>query len=238
MKLNIAIIDDQAVDRAKLKEEIAKWSHERNCAVDIMEYERGDIFLSRGFDNINTVHIVFLDVQMNGITGIDVAKSLREHDYLGDIVFLSAFREYVFNGYEVHALNYLLKPIVSQSLYLCLDEAYRKCANAFYTIRCGSEINTIPYTNIICFSSRLHTVEILTVDGLYVQNVSLNNSIEFLPNEFVRVHRCFIVNLAHVRSISGKNVVLSNQKTVPIGRTYSKDIVQKFLLYSNRFNRR
>ncbi|MCD8076754.1 MAG: response regulator [Lachnospiraceae bacterium] len=69
--------------------------------------------------------IYFLDIQLGDMLGLDIAKDLRSHGYQGVIIFLTVFREYVFHGYEVHAMNYLLKPVKEESLYLCLDEVAR-----------------------------------------------------------------------------------------------------------------
>lgn len=81
--------------------------------------------------------------------------------YHGIIVFLTAFRGYVFRGYEVRALNYLLKPVKENTLFLCLDEIAKELSNNTYIYRNKREIVSIPYTDILTFSSRLHYVDIL-----------------------------------------------------------------------------
>ncbi|HKM04538.1 MAG TPA: LytTR family DNA-binding domain-containing protein [Lachnospiraceae bacterium] len=235
MKIKITILDDQISDRQLLRNHITKWAQENNCVIEIEEFETGEDYLNIGICNLSKTHLVFLDVQMKDVSGLEVAKIIREQKYQGEIIFLSAFREYVFNGYEVHALNYLLKPIDPASLCLCLDEISNNIAAVNYIHQNGKEINNIPCSEIICFSSRLHSVEILTTSSLFVQNSSLNESINFLPREFIRVHRSFIVNLAHIRNISRNIITLTNHKTIPIGRTYLKTVFDQFISYSCRF---
>ena len=235
MKINITILEDQISDRQLLKNYIIKWAQDNNCVIQIEEFETGEAYLDIGIVNLRNTHLFFLDVQMKDVSGLEVAKIIRGQKYQGKIIFLSAFREYVFNGYEVHALNYLLKPVDSTTLFLCLDEISNNVSAANYTHKNGKEINNIPYNEIICFSSCLHSVEILTTSSLFVQNSSLNNIIDFLPREFIRVHRSFIVNLSHILKISGNIITLTNYKTIPIGRTYLKTVVNQFVAYSCRF---
>lgn len=174
---------------------------------------------------------------MGQMNGIEVAKRLRESGYHGIIVFLTAFREYVFRGYEVRALNYLLKPVKENTLFLCLDEIAKELSNNTYIYRNKQEIVSIPYTDILTFSSRLHYVDILTVDGkCYEQMSTLNKIIVHLPSEFIRTHRSYIVNMAHIYRITSGTIELSNHLTTQIARSYSKDVISAFAKYTTRFD--
>lgn len=153
------------------------------------------------------------------------------------IVFLTAFREYVFRGYEVRALNYLLKPVKENTLFLCLDEIAKELSNNTYIYRNKQEIVSIPYADILTFSSRLHYVDILTVDGkCYEQMSTLNKIIVHLPSEFIRTHRSYIVNMAHIYRITSGTIELSNHLTTQIARSYSKDVISAFAKYTTRFD--
>ncbi len=74
------------------------------------------------------------------MNGISIAKILRVNGYNGNIIFLTAFREYVFQGYEVHALNYLLKPITLDSLKPCMDEVARDLSGNTYVFTVGKKL--------------------------------------------------------------------------------------------------
>ena len=151
--------------------------------------------------------------------------------------FLTAFREYVFRGYEVRALNYLLKPVKENTLFLCLDEIAKELSNNTYIYRNKQEIVSIPYADILTFSSRLHYVDILTVDGkCYEQMSTLNKIIVHLPSEFIRTHRSYIVNMAHIYRITSGTIELSNHLTTQIARSYSKDVISAFAKYTTRFD--
>lgn len=238
MKINITILEDSATDAETLKNHIKEYEHLHNCDITIDEYRSGEDFFMQNPDlqAIDT-SAFFLDIQMGKITGLDVAKKLRLEGYKGIIIFLTAFKEYVFHGYNVRALNYLIKPVAVKSVFLCLDEIEKKQRSNAYIYSSKKEIVQIPYSEIISFSSRLHYVDILTTSGkCYEQISSLANVLKNLPNEFVQTHRSYIVNMAHIYKITGGNIVLSNHMTTQISRSYYKDVIQAFTKYTSRFD--
>lgn len=234
MKMNITILEDQPLETERLKTQLQTWSTQNNFPIEIKAYSSGETYLEQRNCLDEFPNVFFLDIQMGKLSGIDIAKKLRKEGYRGYIIFLTAFREYVFHGYEVHALNYLLKPIKPEPLRLCLEEIAKDLTGSSYLYRTKQEIIRIPYRDILCFSSSLHYVDILTVSGNYCQYSTLNSIIEHLPQEFIRTHRSYIVNMAHIYKISGNSISLSNNMTVQISRSYAKDVLNAFSDYSSR----
>lgn len=238
MKMKITILEDSTVETDRLKNGIKKYGQQYDWDIEIDAYKSGEDYFEKNSDG-HSVHssAFFLDIQMGQMNGIDVAKRLRAFGYNGIIVFLTAFREYVFRGYEVRALNYLLKPIKENTLFLILDEITKELSNNTYIYRNKHEIVNIPYTDILTFSSRLHYVDILTVTGkCYEQMSTLNKIIVHLPSEFIRTHRSYIVNMAHIYRITPKTIELSNNLTTQIARSYSKEVINAFTKYTTRFD--
>lgn len=238
MKMKITILEDAMPEAERLKNGIIKYGQKYDWDIEIEEYKSGEEYFS---DNPNSHSIqasaFFLDIQMGEMNGIDVAKRLRASGYKGMIVFLTAFREYVFRGYEVRALNYLLKPVKENTLFLCLNEIAKELSDNTYIYRNKQEIVSIPYMDILTFSSRLHYVDILTVNGkCYEQMSTLNKVIVHLPSEFIRTHRSYIVNMAHIYRITSGTIELSNHMTIHISRSYSKDVIRSFAKYTTRFD--
>lgn len=236
MKLVITILEDTITEQAHLSAVLDCWSLDRRFEIEKRFFNSGENFLNSANLSSEDSDLFILDIQMKEISGIDIAKKLRKFGYSGYILFLTAFREYVFHGYEVHALNFLLKPIDKNTLYLCLDEIANNLMGHSYLYRNKQETINIPYKNILCFSSCLHNINILTVNGLLLQYASLNSVIDYLPREFIRVHKSHIVNLAHMYKICGKTITLSNQMTVQIGPSYTKQVYTDFATYSSRFD--
>lgn len=238
MKMRITILEDSSIEANRLKSGIRKYGQQYDWEIEIDEYKSGEDYFASNSDSQSLLSSAFfLDIQMGQMNGIDVAKRLRASGYNGIIVFLTAFREYVFRGYEVKALNYLLKPLKENTLFLCLDEIAKELSNNTYLYRNKQEIVSIPYTDILTFSSRLHYVDILTVSGTcYEQMSTLNKIIVHLPNEFIRTHRSYIVNMAHIYRITPGTIELSNHMTTPIARNCSKDVISAFAKYTTRFD--
>lgn len=239
MKLLISILEDQAIEAEYLKSLIYKWNLQSKWELEIFEYRSGEEFFEKNDKTLYPAFSVFfLDIQMKKMTGLDVAKKLRNEGYQGPIIFLTAFREYVFHGYEVHALNYLLKPVKEEPLFSCLDEIAKDLHGNSYLYRNKQEIICIPYKDILSFSSSMHYVDILTVSEHFCQYTTLNNIIQYLPKEFIRTHKSYIINMTHIYKISGATIVLSNHMTTQIGRSYMKNVIAAFTEYSTRFNHR
>lgn len=172
------------------------------------------------------------------MNGMDIAKQIRQDGYDGEIIFLTSFCEYVFGGYKVHALNYLLKPLETEALYSCLNEVRESLQTNYYVFRNNQAIVQIEYRDILSFSSFLHNVDILTRNEHFNQNATLSSILSHLPKQFVRVHRSHIVNMAHIHKISGNKITLSNRTMVPIGRQYLNDVRKSFTEYATRLDQR
>ena len=141
-----------------------------------------------------------------------------------------------FQGYTVQAMNYLLKPAEPTAVGKCLHEIYKKSLSEVYTYHFRSDVISIPFADIICFVSNLHNVDIVTADKTYSEHKSFREVVNNLPSTFVQVHRSFVVNLAHVYSISKNTIKLSNGTEASIGRSFAKDLSTKFINYSTRLD--
>lgn len=132
MKMKITILEDQPVETQRLKTELNLWNQKNDFSIEITEYSSGEEFFRQNLAKaVQKTNVFFLDIQLKGINGIDVAR------------------------YEVHALNYLLKPVHSESLFLCFDEIAKYLAGSSYLYRSRQEIVSIPYRDILSFSSSL-----------------------------------------------------------------------------------
>lgn len=236
MIINITIIENEPYELEKLCHALNTWSKNNFITLCITTYSSGEEYFSS--NTTHTSNIFFLDIQLDKMNGMDIAKQIRQDGYDGEIVFLTSFREYVFGGYKVHALNYLLKPLEIEALYSCLNEVKESLQTNYYVFRNNQTIVQIEYRDILSFSSFLHNIDILTRNEHFNQNTTLSSILSHLPKQFVRVHRSHIVNMAHIHKISGNTITLSNRTTVPIGRQYLNDVRKAFTEYATRLDYR
>ena len=127
MKMKITILEDSVIESERLKNGIRKYGQQYDWDIEIDEYESGEEYFSKNSEGTTIqASAFFLDIQMGQMNGIEVAKRLRESGYQGIIVFLTAFREYVFRGYEVRAFCVWMKSRRSYLIIPTYTETSRK----------------------------------------------------------------------------------------------------------------
>lgn len=228
--MKFAIVENESFHVENLKKLMQRWTLEHQTIIDIESYQNGEDFLDSSFE---TFDLVFLDIQMEGIDGMVTAHKLRDKGFHGQIVFLTAYSEYVFEGYDVQALNYLMKPVPYKKIAKCIDYVASKLNDDHYNFREHDVVKQIAYSKIIYFTSASHYTHIITTEGTFFQREGLQSVFSHLPSRFVFCHRTVVVNMEHVAKLKGRDLVLSNKKTVPISRTYLKGIRSALLSYAD-----
>ncbi|MCI7097763.1 MAG: LytTR family DNA-binding domain-containing protein [Lachnospiraceae bacterium] len=228
MNLNCCILENELIYIDHLMKLLRQWQNETGCDLSV------DTLCSASelYEAISQKHydILFIDIVLNnGENGIDVAKKLRSESYSGDLVFLTNFQDYVFEGYPVHALDYLIKPASYEKIRHCMNQVLEKLSGNCFFYRIRDSVLQIPYQNILYFSSRNHSTDIITTQKCYPVPQTLRNLLKILPEQFVQCHRTVIVNLTHIEFMNNTEILLSNQERIPIGRTYLKKLQQDII---------
>ena len=187
----IVVIEDQSAELEKLSSALLLWKQQSTIAYSMEAFSSGELYLEQE-NTEDFPDLFFLDIQLPGMDGLAVARHLREVGYRGYIIFLTAFREYVFEGYNVHAFQFLLKPVNPDALCTCMNEIIKELSEASYIFQDKQNTIQIPYREILTFSSRLHYVDILTADNLFCQYTTLGKIMDDLPDYFIRCHRSHI----------------------------------------------
>lgn len=229
MKLSITILEDETTHVAQLKQLLEHWGQQNNISISIRHYFNGKDFLGEKYDEDE---LFFIDIKLGASNGIDIAKQLRKDGFGGNIIFLTAFSEYVFDGYHVQALDYLLKPISQEKLEQCMKPILRDMETSYHIYQTKAEMVKIPYNKILAFSSYRHYVDIITQlndnKSCYRQKITLKNLQKQLPKEFVRCHRTIIININKAIRLTCKDITLSDNSVYPISETYLEHVRQVF----------
>jgi DNA-binding LytR/AlgR family response regulator len=175
----------------------------------------------------NEVDLLFLDIQMPDMNGIDFYKQFAK-DKL--VIFTTAFSEYAYEGFNVNAVDYLVKPFdFNRFLASCNKaiEAYslkNKIHETFISIKSDSKIYNLKASEIALIESKDDYVKIYLVDGKHLlSKITTKGILDILPKEFIRVHRSFIINKNHLNNISTYSVLVNNIE-VPIGKNYKLEL--------------
>lgn len=231
--INIAIVDDEEIQVELLEKYVKIWANKKDIRVITEVFYNGESFqFSWSMDK--TYDVLLLDIEMPGINGVELAKKIRKEDNLINIIFITAITDYIGEGYDVEAINYLIKPIDEKKLYECLDKAFEKTPKEekITLIEEQGEIHRILQKDILYIESFGHNVEINTIDKKY--NIRKNIGImekELDENNFVRCHRSYIVGLQHIKRIGKDNIELDNGEIVPVSRRQYVNVNKVFIQY-------
>ena len=174
--------------------------------------------------------IVFLDIEMDGLTGLDIASRLPRDTCF---IFTTAYLRYAVNGFDLDAVDYLHKPFAYSRFQIAFTKALRrigreKIQTAPQSIVVKQEYNNISISldDILYIEAIEAYSKIFCVTGDCVMSrILLKNIFAMLPSEsFLRIHRSFIVSKSKIKSFSKREIILNNGKVLPVGRQYASEL--------------
>jgi DNA-binding LytR/AlgR family response regulator len=232
--MRIALCDDEKVILDYLIQKIEAYFHLKE-PYEITSYQSAEEMLFKCGDSI-PFDLVILDIQMGGMNGMELAKKIRQIDSNLTIVFLTGVMDYVFEGYEVGAFRYLLKPLKEAHLHQILDEVRDKIIRERESIilTINREQVKVYLDDINYIESLGHYVMIHTNREVYELKKSLSDMMKQLNDCFVLSHRSYIVNLEKIERISKEVCLLANHIQVPISRSNYQSLNERFIAYYRR----
>lgn len=231
--VNVAICDDEAVQVELLEKYTDDWAKDNNKKINIEKFYSGDAFNFKWSSDKNW-DILLLDIEMPGINGIELAKKIREEDSDLNIIFITAIPDYIGEGYDVSAINYLIKPVKEKKLYQCLDRALEKIPHEekYILIEVEGELVKIRESDILYIESFSHNIEVNTLDSKHITRKNIGKIEKELDKTlFARSHRSYLVSLLHTKSISKDEIELDSGDKVPLSRRRYKDFNMNFIRY-------
>jgi DNA-binding LytR/AlgR family response regulator len=231
--MRICLVDDDSTQLDYLKLLIEKWANKRNINTDISFYHSAEEML---FENNQSYpfDMIVLDVQMGQMNGIELARKIRRVDKNVIISFISGMADYVFEGYEVQAIRYILKPVKDKKVYELLDyvSTHRTKEKKYIIISISGEKKKINHDDIIYFESMGHYVVFHLENQEYDYKYNISELCkELSDSEFVRTHRSYVVNLKYIEKITKNECQLINNIKVPLSRNSYKAVNEKFIDY-------
>lgn len=229
--MRIAICDDNNVQIELLKHFLSLWASDRNQPVEIFDYPNAEAFLF-AYEDV-TFDVILLDIQMKEMNGVELAKVLRSKKDDTAIVFITGITDYVFEGYNVKALNYLLKPVKEEKLYQCLDQVVSSLnLEKPFILVDENHLKKIYLKDIIYLESMGHNCIINCMDEVITSKKGIQSYDDTLDHTvFYRCHRSYIINISKVASISKTEVTMTNASVIPISRGKWENLNKLFLKY-------
>jgi DNA-binding LytR/AlgR family response regulator len=229
--LRIAIVEDEKVQAELLETMVSEWAVTESLFVHVKKYTSAESFLFSIDDEV-AFDILLLDIQMENMNGVELAKRLRKLKYEVIIIFITAIIDYVFEGYEVNALHYILKPINKQTLFNTLYKANKKHKTSEFLLVTTKDKNIkIDMLEILYIEASIHDVIIHTLDDDYTVRMKFTDIKNKLDDRFIATHRSFMVNLAYIKHITRTDAVLDNGDKIPLSRRLYQSVCKTFIEY-------
>ena len=238
--MKLAIIEDEQVHSELLAAYLEKWGAERSVSFCIKAFSSAESFLfaweeERDFD------VLFVDIQMKEMNGMEMAKRIRGQDPDIVIIFTTGLPEYMEEGYEVEALHYLLKPISRDKLEHCMDRALKRGSrDRFLLVQTREEMVKLSIERILYVEARGHgcVIEYSSQTGKTCR-AEITESISELEQklgdeDFVKCHRSYLCRTGSIQRIDKTEIVLDNGSRVPVSRRLYGQVNHAFIQYFRR----
>ncbi len=223
--MKIAICEDDAKDREKLRKQLNKALERREMEADIEEFSTAEELLDAAQSTYYS--IFFLDILLPGMTGMDAALKLRRQGNYAPMVFTTVTTDFLAQSYSVWAAHYLAKPIDDKKVDEALDRALHALQGEEKTleIMVSRHAEFVPYADIYYISGNNRNCLIHTRTGNYNPYCAVQQMDEKLGDgRFLRVHRSHIVNLDHVLAVLRDKVAMRDDALLPIRRGTAAEV--------------
>ena len=230
MNLRCMIVDDEPLARKGLQEYCAD--------VDFLEVVAICDSPVKAVDLLQTeqIHLLFLDIQMPRINGLDLVRSLPQPPL---VIFTTAFAEYALQGFELDVIDYLLKPIAferflkaalkARSYFELLQRPAAADNAGYFFIKCDNGLERICFDDILYAEALQNYVVLHTLQRKYITYLTFKAVEDYLPEQqFLRVHKSYIVALSKIDRIAGSDIIIGPHY-IPISRHLKEEVMERIL---------
>lgn len=229
--MRFALCDDLKQDRELLRAYLRDALAERRITADIEVFDSGDALLEHlsrePFD------AYFLDIYMQGMTGVQTAYRLLEKDARTVIVFITSSPDHMADGFQIGAVHYLVKPVTPDSVGQALERVLRLLdkPEAYITLQIGRMEKQVLLEDIVFVESRERQCLIHTKKEVMPPYIRLDELQAMLDDRFLRCHRSYLINMAETEGLFSDGFLMSDGAAVPVKRDKRLEMKQRFEQY-------
>lgn len=223
MNLHISICDDCAADVDYLEKLVAEWGRDVWHFVVTRTYTSAENFLFYYAED-KSCDILLLDIEMESMDGVSLAKEIRRDNEGMQIVFITGYSDYIADGYEVAALHYLMKPVAKEKLFTVLNRAAERVKKnePVLLLSVSGEMVRLPQYEVRYVEVN-HNYVTVYAKREYSVKMTLGEIEKGLDERFFRLGRSYIVNLSQVSKVTKTDVYLTDGARIPLpGGWYEK----------------
>lgn len=231
--MNIIVCDDNNIQLEIFRE---FFSNYKSKDMTIEYFESGEDAIE--YCNKESVDVAFLDIEMHGISGIEVGKKLKEVNMDCLLVFVTGYKDHAVSAFKLRALDYLLKPVSDENLEKIMDEIdllykgilSKRFVEKFYVFTTRNEKLRIAYERIILFEKVSRKIRLITTEGVFEYAGTFKEVIDELDmNLFCQCHQSFIVNKRSITEVVDNEIIIEEVGVhVPVNRR-SRSLIREIM---------
>lgn len=229
--IRIAICDDEKHMSDHIRSMVSDFFRKKNREISLRMFSSGEELLSYN----GQIDILFLDIQMKDMDGMETARKLRADKFRGFLVFITVLKEMVFQSFEVQAYDYLVKPVDKKQFEKTMERLYASMQNASedsLLVQKGYEGRIIREDEIVFCEIIDRKIYLNLASGEVVDYYERIEKLETkLDNRFYRCHRSYLINLKHLKGYKNGIACMDNGKEIPVSRLRSKEFSGVVLQY-------
>lgn len=237
MKINILLCDDDGAFLQRMADTVRQQPVPEGTEIAIAKSSHPEELSDR---ELSRFSILFLDIDMERRSGMDIARRVRQLGLDTIILFVTNYPQFSLEGYEVRAFRYLLKQELEQKLPVYYRDALAELSRGRKALQfsVNGEPYSVPYKDILYLESNQRVIYLYTVKPLQEED-HFYGKLEDLTRElevegFLRVQKSYLVNMAHIRKLNYDRVVLSNGKELTVSQKRYAQIKIRYLGWKNR----
>ncbi len=232
--IHIAICDDEKYMADKIEKMTVDFFRKKSTGISVMQYSSGEDLLKSN----EKIDILFLDIGMQKLDGMETARRVREQGYKGFLIFITVLKEMVFQSFEVQPFDYFVKPVqetqfekTMERLLLSMQERVSP-EKVSLLVQKGNESNIISFPDIVCCEIIDRKVYLYLATGEVIDYYDrIENLEKKLDERFFRCHRSYLINLSHLKSYRNNTAYMANGKEIPVSRLRSREFSNVILQY-------
>ena len=229
--ITIGICDDELDVRMDIKNAILNTMIDKDIEYQVKEFSNGEDVI-KYIELDNEIDILFLDIQMDGLDGMETARKLREYDRTTEIIFVTSIGEKISEAFEVRAFRFIKKPIqhevIEKNLKECVVEV-AKNRGCFLKIKTDYGFKKVYSRDLIYIEAINKKIKLCTKEGELECRGNLNDIVSnFEKQLFIQCHRSYIVNMIYIEEIYNRDIIMENGARIPISRNKYKEVVDKY----------
>lgn len=226
--ITVAICEDEPCFASDLRRHVGEYSRKRGLDISVLPFVSGEALLS--FDG--EADMILMDIKLPGEDGMKIIRQLRGRGSVSQVIFITAYPEYVFQAFDLDAVHYILKPAKTEKLFPAMDRALNRLetgSEKSLLVTNGAVTSKNFFRDILYCEALDHQVTVHTLKGSFSLPDTLDSIEKSLDDSFFRCHRSYIVNMGYVVGKEPGIATVTGGDRVLISRRRQKEFTKRLL---------